>query len=81
VVNPLGVLLCTGFVPLDQYPTWIQPVVEHQPRTDAVEATRGLSLGGPVLSPVIGTLLWSCGIIAACAVPMVYGYRRAGTSR
>jgi ABC-2 type transport system permease protein len=81
VVDMLGVLFCTGFVPLDQYPKWIQPVVEHQPMTYAVEAMRGLSLGGPVLSPVIGTLLWFCGTIAACAVPMVYGYRRAGTSR
>jgi ABC-2 type transport system permease protein len=81
VVNTLGVLFCTGFVPLDQYPKWIQPVVEHQPMTYAVEAMRGLSLDGPVLSPVIGTLLWFSGTIAACAVPMVYGYRRAGTSR
>lgn len=81
VVDMLGVLFCTGFVPLDQYPRWIRPVVEHQPMTYAVEAMRGLSLGGPVLSPVIGTLLWLCGIVAACAVPMVYGYRRAGPSR
>jgi ABC-2 type transport system permease protein len=81
LVNVLGILFCTGFVPLDQYPKWIQRVVEHQPMTYAVEAMRGLSLGGPVLSPVIGTLLWFCGTIAVCAVPMVYGYRRASTSR
>ena len=44
----------TGFVPLDQFPRWIQPVVEHQPVSYAVEAMRGLSLGGPVLAPMVG---------------------------
>jgi ABC-2 type transport system permease protein len=67
----------TGFVPLDQFPRWVQPVVEHQPVTYAVEAMRGLSLGGPVLEPMVAMLLWSAGIAAACAVPMAIGYRRA----
>ena len=44
----------TGFVPLDQFPDWIQPVVEHQPVSCAIEAMRGLSLGGPVLAPMVG---------------------------
>ncbi len=43
----------------------------------AVEAMRGLSLGGPVLVPVLGTLLWSAGIVAVCAEPMMIGYRTA----
>ena len=73
----LLVFFCTGFVPLDQYPTWIQPVVEHQPMSYAVEAMRGLALGGPVLTPLIGTLLWSTGIAAACAAPLFIGYRKA----
>jgi ABC-2 type transport system permease protein len=77
LLNALGIFFCTGFVPLDQYPQWIQPVVQHQPTSYAVEAMRGLSVGGPVFEPMIGTLLWSAGIAAACAVPMVVGYRRA----
>ncbi len=67
----------SGFVPLDQFPHWIQPVVQHQPVSYAVEAMRGLSLGGPVLAPTVGVLLWSAGIVAACAIPMAIGYRRA----
>jgi ABC-2 type transport system permease protein len=67
----------TGFVPLDQFPRWVQPVVEHQPVSCAVEAMRGLALGGPVLTPLVQMLLWSVGIIAACAVPMAVRYRRA----
>jgi ABC-2 type transport system permease protein len=67
----------TGFVPLDQFPSWIQPVVEHQPVSYVIEAMRGLSLGGPVLVPVVATLIWSVGIAALCAIPMAIGYRKA----
>jgi ABC-2 type transport system permease protein len=67
----------TGFVPLDQYPHWIQPVVEHQPVSCAIETMRGLALGGPVLAPLTTMLMWAAAIIAVCAVPMAIGYRRA----
>ena len=67
----------TGFVPLDQYPRQIQSVVQHQPMSYSIEAMRGLSLGGPVLAPVLGILLWSAGIVVACAIPMAVGYRKA----
>ena len=77
LVNTLGIFFCTGFVPLDQYPQWIQPVVEHQPMSYAIEAMRGLSLGGPILWPMLATLLWAGGIVAVCLVPMVFGYRKA----
>jgi ABC-2 type transport system permease protein len=77
LVSAILLFFCTGFVPLDQYPAWIQPVVEHQPLSYATEAMRGLTLGGPVLDPLIGTVVWSVGIMIVCAIPMVIGYRRA----
>ncbi|MBS1694732.1 MAG: ABC transporter permease [Actinobacteria bacterium] len=77
LVNSLGIFFCTGFVPLDQYPEWAQPIVEHQPMTYAVEAMRGMSVGGPVLQPFLAVVAWSVGIVAVCIVPMVIGYRRA----
>ena len=77
LVSALLLFFCTGFVPLNQYPTWIQPVVEHQPLSYAAEVMRGLTLGGPVLNPLAGILLWSGGIVIVCAIPMVIGYRRA----
>jgi ABC-2 type transport system permease protein len=77
LVTTVAFFFCTGFVPLDQYPQWIQPVVQHQPLSYAVEAMRGLSLGGPVLTPALWTLAWSGGIAVACVIPMVFGYRRA----
>ena len=77
LLNMLAIFFCTGFVPLEYYPQWIQPVVEHQPMSYAVEAMRGLSLGGPILWPMIATLLWAGGIVAVCVVPLMFGYRKA----
>lgn len=77
VISGLLMFFSTGFVPLDQFPQWIQPVVEHQPVSYVVESMRGLSLGGPVLVPTVATLLWSAAIIAVCAIPMAIGYRKA----
>ncbi len=77
VVSALLMFFSTGFVPLDQFPRWIQPAVEHQPVSYAIETMRGLSLGGPVSTPMAGMLLWSAGIAVVCAIPMAIGYRRA----
>ena len=77
IIWGLLMFFSTGFVPLDQYPHWIQPAVQHQPMSFAIEAMRGLSLGGPVLAPMVAMLVWSAGIAAACAVPMATGYRKA----
>ena len=79
LVHILAVVFSTGFLPVNQYPRWIQPVVAHQPMTYAIEAMRGLSLGGPVRWPIIATLLWATGITAGCIAPMLLGYRRAST--
>lgn len=76
----LAVVFSTGFLPVDQFPKWVQPVVAHQPMSYAIEAMRGLSLGGPVRWPMIATLLWAGGITAVCIVPALAGYRRASTS-
>jgi ABC-2 type transport system permease protein len=77
IVWGLLMFFSTGFVPLDQYPRWIQPAVQHQPMSYSIEAMRGLSLGGPVLAPVVAVLLWSAGLVAVFAVPMAIGFRRA----
>jgi ABC-2 type transport system permease protein len=77
----LGATFCTGFVPLERYPDWVQPLVRYQPMSPAVDAMRGLSVGGPVLWPMISALVWCAGIFAACLWPIMVGYRRASTSR
>jgi ABC-2 type transport system permease protein len=77
VIAAFLMFFSTGFVPLDQYPEWIQPFVENQPMSCAIETMRGLSVGGPVMEPLVKTLIWSGGIIAVCAGPLGFGYRRA----
>lgn len=77
----LGATFCTGFVPVDKYPDWVQPVVRYQPMSAAVDAMRGLSVGGPVLSPMTSTLVWCAAIFGACLGPIIVGYRKASTSR
>ncbi len=75
----LLVFFSTGFVPRVAYPSWLQPIVEHQPMSCAVDVMRGLSLGGPVSAPMLRLLLWCIGTVAACVWPMAVGYRRAST--
>lgn len=67
----------SGFVPVMAYPTWLQPFVANQPMSHAIDAMRGLSLGGPVLEPVMYTLAWSFGMMAVFAYPAIRGYRHA----
>lgn len=77
IVIALLMFFSIGFVPLDQYPKWLQPIVEHQPVSYTIEAMRGLSLEGPIAEPLLFTALWSAGIFAVCAVPLAIGYRKA----
>lgn len=81
IVGLIGTFFCTGLVPLDKYPDWVQPFVRYQPMSAAVDAMRGLSVGGPALMPMLGLLAWSAGIFAVCLWPIMVGYRRASTSR
>ena len=76
----LSVTFCTGFVPSNMYPDWVQPVVRNQPMSLADDAMRGLSAGGPVWSPMMGCLLWCAAIVLVCLWPMMVGYRKASTS-
>lgn len=70
----------SGFVPVFAYPTWLQPLVAHQPMSLAIDTMRGLSQGGPVAGPLRETLLWIAATILLCAYPAIRGYRRAAQS-
>ncbi len=66
----------TMVAPAETLPGWLQVWVEVNPVTHAVDATRGLLLGGPVAGPVVNTLLWSAGFLAVFAPLAVHAYRR-----
>lgn len=80
-------ILCTlllffnsGFVPVQAYPTWMQPVVAAQPMSCAVDAMKALALGGPTLTPVLQTLAWSMGAVLVFLYPAIKGYKRASST-
>ncbi|MDP0397878.1 ABC transporter permease [Tsukamurella strandjordii] len=79
LVSGLFMFFCTGFVPLEQYPQWLQPIVAHQPFSNTVDVMRALAVGGPVRSPLLELIAWSGAIVLLCAVPLAIGYRRAST--
>ncbi len=61
-------LMSSGYVPLEAFPGPIQPLVAANPISLISQALMGLSSGGPLLVPILGTLAWTLGAIAVCAV-------------
>ncbi|CAM3049472.1 ABC transporter permease [Skermania piniformis] len=70
-----------GFVPITEYPGWLQPVVRHQPMSPAIEAMRGLTEGGAVAAPLLETVAWTIGLVAVSGPVAMRGYRRAAEGR
>jgi ABC transporter DrrB family efflux protein len=64
------------FVEPSSMPGWLQPIVNLNPITKVVNATRGLMLGGPVAKPVIQSIIWMIVIVAVFAPLAVAKYRR-----
>ena len=70
----------SGMVPVDVFPGWLAPIVRAQPMSPAVETMRGLASGGPSLWPMLQSLAWVVGLIAAFGPMAVRGYRQAAES-
>ncbi|MGB0211973.1 ABC transporter permease [Algiphilus sp.] len=66
----------SAFVPVDTMPAWLQPVVGANPISLLTDACRGLLLGGPVLAPAAGALLWAAGIAAVFVPLSLWALRR-----
>ncbi|WP_228823328.1 ABC transporter permease [Nocardia blacklockiae] len=77
IVVLVGMFFNSGFVPVQNYPGWLQPVVRAQPMSCAIEAMRNFMLGGPLAVPVLQTLAWAVGLIAVFGALAVRGYRNA----
>jgi ABC-2 type transport system permease protein len=76
----VGMFFNSGFVPVQNYPGWLQPVVRAQPMSSAIEAMRDFTLGGPLVVPVLQTLAWAVGLLAVFGALAVRGYRKAAES-
>nr|WP_296771332.1 ABC transporter permease [Rhodococcus sp. (in: high G+C Gram-positive bacteria)] len=77
----LSMFLSPGFVPLAAYPRWVQPFVEYQPMSCAIEAMRALALGEPAGTAVARAGAWSAVVFAVAVVPALRGLRRATQPR
>ncbi|MBB5077435.1 ABC transporter permease [Nonomuraea endophytica] len=71
----LLLFLSSGFVPVEQFPGWLQPVVRANPLSLAGDALVGLSSGGAVLVPVLFTAAWAVAATAILAPLAVRLYR------
>jgi ABC-type multidrug transport system permease subunit len=86
VIMPLT-FVSNAFVPTEQFPSWLQPIVEWNPVSTLIEACRQLfgnvpegvpePSAWPMQNPVIYTLLWSVIILVVFAPLAVRQYKRA----
>ncbi|WP_319453513.1 MULTISPECIES: ABC transporter permease [unclassified Mycobacterium] len=70
----------SGMVPATVFPGWLQPFVRAQPMSPAIEAMRALADGGPTLWPVLQSVAWVAGLLAAFGPMAIRGYRAAAES-
>ena len=75
-VFPL-VFASSVFVPLQTMPGWLQAFARVNPISNMANAIRGLTIGGPVLLPVLYSLAWIAGILAVFMPLATRTYRRA----
>jgi ABC transporter DrrB family efflux protein len=75
IVFPL-VFASSIFVPIETMPSWLQGFAANSPVSLAADATRSLSIGGPVARPLLLTVLWAAAILAIAIPASVRRYRR-----
>jgi ABC-2 type transport system permease protein len=78
----LGVTFALAFVnpgatPLKLFPDWAQPLIRIQPISPPIETMRSLAHGGPIVWPLVTTLIWAVVLVAVFLPVAVRGYRLA----
>lgn len=81
LLSSLMMFFNTGFVPVELYPHWLQPIVHYQPMSPAINVMKALSAGGPVTKDLILVFAWAGLLLALCTYPALRGYRKAATDR
>ncbi|MFC9982606.1 ABC transporter permease [Gordonia sp. NPDC127522] len=72
-------MLSTGFVPLSQFPEWIQPFVRNQPISQLTTAMRALDSGVATWELLRPSVWWCAGLAAAAVALLALGNRRIQT--
>ncbi|MDL9937934.1 ABC transporter permease [Gordonia sp. ABSL1-1] len=81
LVSSVLMFFNSGFSPVSAYPTWLQPIVENQPMTPAIEAMRALAAGGPLTESLVKVTIWTVLILGLSIYPALRGYRKAARER
>lgn len=81
LISTLLMFFNSGFAPADTYPGWLQPIVNNQPMSPAIEVMRALAAGGPITENLIKTLVWAGVMVGVFLYPAIRGYRKAATRR
>jgi ABC transporter DrrB family efflux protein len=66
----------SAFARVETMPGWLQAFVKVNPVTHVIDATRGLMLGGPVVEPLVDSVIWLVAITAVFAPLAIARYRR-----
>ncbi|MBO0676410.1 ABC transporter permease [Mycolicibacterium sp. S2-37] len=66
-----------GIAPVDMFPAWLRPFVQHQPMASVIEMMRGLSSGDLTPAPVLVTAGWVTAALVVFLPLAVRGYRAA----
>ena len=67
----------SAFVPPDSMPDWLQPIAEHNPFTNMVNAVRALFVGTPAGNQIWLAVVWSLAITFGFGFAAVARYRHA----
>lgn len=66
-----------GATPIELFPDWAQPLIRLQPISPPIETMRSLAHGGPIVAPLVITLIWAVVLLAVFVPIAVRGYRLA----
>ena len=71
------IMLSSGFVPVENFPGWLQPLVEWQPITCVIDTLRALAGDGDVADKLPAALAWILGLSAVFAALGARAFKRA----
>lgn len=57
------VVLSTGLVPVDAFPTWVHPFVQYQPISQIIDTLRGFTSGQLETGTLLTALAWCFGML------------------
>lgn len=70
-------MLSSGFVPVGNFPGWLQPAVEWQPVTCVIDSLRDLAAGADPGAKMLAALAWIVGLGLLFAVLGARAFKRA----